>query len=91
MFKEGLSLDEISIMRGLTISTLENHLIPYIEKGEINVDFLVTLDKQKSILMALKNYNKSTGLNPVKMSLPQDISFSEIKFVLALKNRNDKK
>ena len=91
LFKEGLSLDEISIMRGLTLSTLENHLLPYIENGEINVDFLVTPDKQKTILMALKKYNKLTGLNPVKMSLPQDISFSEIKFVLALKNRNDKK
>ncbi|MDO8999480.1 MAG: helix-turn-helix domain-containing protein [Bacteroidota bacterium] len=87
LFKEGLSLEEISIMRGFTVGTLESHLTPYITSGEINIDFLVSPDKQKTIMRALEKFDKAAGINPIKSSLPSDITFSEIKFVLALKKK----
>lgn len=87
LFKEGLSLEEISIMRGFTVATVENHLTPYVASGEINIDFLVSQEKQKTIMRALEKFDKAAGLNPIKSSLPVDISFSEIRYVLALKNK----
>ncbi|MBL7910052.1 MAG: helix-turn-helix domain-containing protein [Bacteroidia bacterium] len=89
LFKEGLSLDEISIMRGFTRATLESHLTPYVASGEINIDFLVSPEKQKTIMRALEKFDKAAGLNPIKSKLPADISFSEIKYVLALKMKEE--
>lgn len=89
LFKEGLSLEEISIMRGFAIGTLESHLTPYVASGEINIDFLVSQEKQKTIMRALEKFDKAAGLNPIKSSLPADISFSEIRYVLALKNKEE--
>jgi ATP-dependent DNA helicase RecQ len=89
LFKQGLSVEEISIMRGFAKTTLEGHLAPYISTGEINIDLLVSREKQKTILQALEKFDKATGLNPIKSSLPDDISFSEIRYVLALKNKEE--
>lgn len=89
LFKQGLSIDEISIMRGFAKTTLEGHLAPYISTGEIDIDLLVSREKQKTILQALEKFDKATGLNPIKSSLPEDISFSEIRYVLALKNKEE--
>lgn len=89
LFKQGLSIEEISIMRGFAKTTLEGHLAPYISTGEINIDLLVSREKQKTILQALEKFDKATGLNPIKSSLPDDISFSEIRYVLAFKNKEE--
>lgn len=89
LFKQGLSIEEISIMRGFAKTTLEGHLAPYISTGEINIDLLVSREKQKTILQALEKFDKATGLNPIKSSLPDDISFSEIRYVLAFKNNEE--
>ncbi len=89
LFKEGMSLQEIAAVRGYTVGTLESHLTPYITSGEINIDQLVSEEKQKTILKALEKFDKSEGLNPVKSKLPSDISFSEIKFVLAHKMKEE--
>ena len=87
LFKEGLSLEEISIMRGFAVTTLEGHLAPYITSGEVNIDLLVSREKQKTIMTALEKFDKAAGLNPIKSSLPADVTFSEIRYVLALKEK----
>jgi uncharacterized protein YpbB len=87
LFKEGLSLEEIARVRSFSVSTLEGHLTSYVVSGELDINRLVSQDKQRIILKALENFKKETGLNPVKSALPADISFSEIRYVLAHKNR----
>lgn len=83
LYKQGNSIKEIAGQRGLTPSTIENHLIPFVANGEINIDELVTKQKQKLISEALQKFNYEDGLNPVKAKLPDDITFSEIRFVMA--------
>ncbi|MEO6305520.1 MAG: helix-turn-helix domain-containing protein [Bacteroidia bacterium] len=90
LFKEGMSLQEIASIRGYTITTLESHLTPYVSSGEININKLVSEDKQKKIMKALEKFDKAAGLNPIKSNLPSDISFSEIRYVLALKMKEEK-
>lgn len=90
LFKEGKKLEEIAKERGFSLGTIEGHLIPYIASGELNIDYLVSRQKQNIILKALENFKYETGLNPVKNSLPEEITFAEIRYVLAgkLKDKN---
>jgi ribonuclease D len=83
MFKENFTLDEIAMHRKLALSTVQSHLIPYLANNEINISKLVSEDKQKLILKALENFKNEHGLAVVKNKLPDDISFSEIRFVMA--------
>jgi len=85
LFRQGLNLEEIAKQRGFTLGTVETHLIPYIASGELHIDYLVPRKKQSLILKALENFDIKTGLNPIKQSLPEDISYSEIRYVLASK------
>jgi hypothetical protein len=90
LFKQGFKLEEIAKQRGFALSTIQGHLIPYIANGELGIDDLVSKEKQKLILKALEMFNYEDGLNPIKNNLPAEISFSEIRYVMAdrLKERN---
>lgn len=83
LFKQGLKLPEIAKQRGYTLGTVESHLVPYITDGSIMIDELVSKEKQKLILNALEKFNYEEGLNPIKSKLPPEISFSEIRYVMA--------
>lgn len=85
LFKQGKTTGEIAKERGLTVGTVETHLIPYIADGELSIDNFVSKAKQKQILKALENFKSEAGLNPVKASLPDDISYSDIRLVMASK------
>jgi hypothetical protein len=88
LYKQGLKLEEIAQQRGFALSTIEGHLTPYIESGDLNVDYLVSREKQNLILKALTNFKKESGINPIKNALPENISYSEIRYMVAFKNRN---
>jgi len=83
LYKQGFKLEEIAKQRGFTLSTVQGHLVPYIATGEIVIDDLVSREKQNLILTALEKFNYEEGLNPVKSNLPEDITFSEIRYVMA--------
>lgn len=83
LFREGKKLEEIAKQRGFALSTIQSHLIPYVASGEIAINDLVSTEKQKLITNALEKFNYEDGLNPVKNQLPADISFSEIRYVMA--------
>jgi hypothetical protein len=85
LFRSGKTTDEIAKERGLTLNTIQTHLIPYVANGEISIDNLVPRKKQNMILKALENFKPETGLNPIKASLPDEVTFSEIKYVLVSK------
>jgi len=83
LFRQGFKLEEIARQRGFALSTVQAHLVPYITNGEILIDDLVSAEKQKLILSALEKFSYEEGLNPIKNNLPADISFSEIRYVMA--------
>jgi len=83
LYKQGKKLEEIAKQRGFALSTIQSHLVPYVTSGEIVIDDLVSTEKQKLILKALEKLNYEDGLTPIKNNLPDDISFSEIRYVMA--------
>ena len=85
LYKEGKTVAEIAAARSLTSGTIESHLAHFVSMGEIKIEELVTREKIVIIEPALETYDKSLGLTPLKEKLGKDVSFGEIRLVLAWK------
>lgn len=82
LFKEGKSIAEIAKERNLSISTIETHLAWYVGSGEIDINKMVSLEKQLLIKAAAKTQGYQSH-KTLKGNLPDNISYGEIKLVLA--------
>lgn len=82
LFREGLPVDEIAKQRKLTAQTIEGHLAYYVERGEINIEELVSREKLLLIEPAIKDFTGGS-ITPVKEKLGSSISFGEIKLTIA--------
>jgi ATP-dependent DNA helicase RecQ len=66
---------------------VEGHLAYYVASKQINIDLLVSPEKQKLVLSAVEKFGK-TSLKIVKENLPEDISYGAIRMVLAAHKDN---
>ena len=82
LYKDGLTADDIAKQRNLTIQTIESHLAHYVQKGDINIEELVSREKLLLIEPVIKDFNGGS-ITPVKEKLGNSISFGEIKLVIA--------
>jgi hypothetical protein len=82
MFKEGKSIPDIMALRKLARSTIEEHLGLFLETGELSVDALMNEETQALIKIQLQNPNLE-GLKMIKEKLPENISYSNIRWMLA--------
>lgn len=82
LYKEGIAVAEIAKARNLTIQTIEGHLAWYVQKGEINIEELVSREKILLIEPAIKDFNGGSIL-PIKEKLGNDIGFGEIRIMIA--------
>ena len=80
LFRQGKTVAQVAVERGLVLSTIEKHLEHYIERGEIKVNELVS---QEHILIIMNELNGREDLmaGPVKEALGERVSWSEIHFV----------
>lgn len=79
--EEGLTPYEIAIERGLTESTVINHLTQAEEEGELETfEADVSLSTKRLIKESFQKIGSDT-LKPVKESLPDEISYDEIRYV----------
>lgn len=83
MFKSGLSIEEIAEVRELAKTTIESHLVRFIQTGEIMLDDLVQERKIEPIREAIRSVNAGFAVAPVKEFLGEDYSYAEIRAVLA--------
>jgi hypothetical protein len=83
LFMEGFKLEEIAKERGFALSTVQGHLLPYIASGEINLDKLVDEKKRRLIEKALEKFKYEDGIGVIKNKLPDDVTYTDIRFVLA--------
>ena len=90
LFEHGFNVEEIAQQRKLSINTIQSHLVTYIANGELKIDKLVDKEKQKLILKALENFDYNLGMTPIKNKLSNDVSYSDIRFMLAYKINESK-
>jgi uncharacterized protein YpbB len=82
MFREGKSVREIAADRSLTVGTIEGHLQPYVAKGMIDVFRLMDPVKVERVLETAKELD-TTALFPLKDRLGEEVTYSELRFVMA--------
>ncbi|MFA6598622.1 MAG: DNA helicase RecQ [Ignavibacteriaceae bacterium] len=81
LFKSGKSIADISVVRNLSTSTIENHLAFFVEVGKIDVTELVTLEKIGLIEKAIQ-LHRDLPLSELKKVLGENISYGEIRAVM---------
>ena len=84
LYKQGKTVNEIASIRNLTIQTIEGHLAHYVSNGKIDINDLVNREKIILIEPAISNFEGS-NITYLKNTLPDNISFGEIRLVIAYK------
>ncbi len=82
MFKSGKSIEEIAEERNIKIRTIEEHLIPFVENGDLDVFKFVSKEKLEKINEVHKTM-ENDFLTPIKEQLGDDYTWEEIKFAVA--------
>jgi hypothetical protein len=82
LFKEGKSVPEIAKERNMAISTIEGHLASFVANGEIDINKMVSEEKQLLIKEAAKIYGRES-FKTLKDNLPENITYGEIRMVMA--------
>jgi len=82
MFNKGLTVDRIAQERGLVQSTIEGHLAFFVEKGKLDINKLLSPEKQQAIEKELAT-DHNNSLKEVKNALGDDYSYGEIRMMLA--------
>ena len=82
LYKEGRTIADIAKFRNLTGATIETHLSKFISSGEIRMDELISREKIGIIESALKDFDGGSII-PIRQQLGEEISFGEIRMVMA--------
>jgi len=88
-YKEGKSIEQIATERGMSAITIEGHLAHYAGLGMLDVRAFVSEEKMKNIITVSKTLD-TTLFGPIKSSLGDDYSYSEIRFAMTF-HQNSKK
>ncbi len=90
LWEKGMKVDEIARKRGLTRSTITEHLVQLIGEGR-SIDLSRILSKERIALIgeAIARTG-SERLAPIKVLLPQDVSYDDIRLVAGQYGRKKK-
>lgn len=83
MFCKGMTIEEIAKSRELVTGTIAGHLEHYVRSGEIKIEQVVAADQLKKITKYLKENGNSQGMVQIKVALGDDVSYADIKLVMA--------
>jgi len=81
LFRSGKSVREIAAERNMAVTTIEGHLSHYVGLGELSIEELVSPEKVAEISRWYIE-NRSNSLGAAKAELGDNISYSELKYVL---------
>ena len=88
LHKQGLTVQAIAEMRGMSPGTISEHLLKVMEMGQaVDINLLVEPNRQQSIIQAIEIVGDER-LRPIFDFLQEGYSFEEIKFVRAWWRQN---
>ena len=83
LYEQGKTISEIADERNLTEQTIENHLLKCIQEGmKVNFEDFIPKESESQIIEAIEECG-ATLLKPIKEKLPENISYTAIKFTIA--------
>lgn len=80
LLKEGMSIEQIAEARNLVPSTIESHLISFLETKEVDISLFVTAEEQKYIENLIK-LNPEARAGEIRSISGEKISFTQIRAV----------
>lgn len=84
LYKKGFSLEKITKIRNLGLSTVHSHLLKwYLDGGELRLEELITPQEETQILTAISQTSDPTRLRLIREKLPEEITYEKIKLVCA--------
>ncbi len=83
LFKKGLPSAEIAARRGLVVSTVFAHFYRLIALGEIKARQCISDEVIRKVLWARQQSVNKSSLKELKQILPEEITYEEIRAVLA--------
>lgn len=86
-FREGKSIKEIAEARAMTLSTIESHLMKYLELGEIHITELVK-DKKLELITNLMESEPELTTTEIVQRLESTVSFAEVRMVRIARVKN---
>ncbi|MGH9873897.1 MAG: RecQ family ATP-dependent DNA helicase [Pyrinomonadaceae bacterium] len=90
LHRQGLSVAEIAAQRGLVANTIENHLVECLVAGlDVDLSQLVSSEDREQILKAIEQHG-TEKLKPIHDSLPENMTYNQIRFVVAEHLRSTK-
>lgn len=82
LFREGHSIEKIAKLRNLNRTTIEGHLTFYVQQGTLSIEQVMNPAKITAIQLAVEKMG-GKALTPIKESLGDEYTFSEIRYVIA--------
>lgn len=83
LFRQGMSLEEIAKSRELVTGTIAGHLEHYVRSGKIEIGELVHSDKVDRVMKYLHQHPDAQGITQIKVALGDDVSYADIRLVMA--------
>lgn len=81
LFRQGNNPEKIAQLRGLSLSTVENHLNEFILDGSVKANDLIPEELFQEILPVVQA-NGGPALKPIKEKLREEITYGQIRAVL---------
>jgi hypothetical protein len=93
LFNKGLSVAQIAKERSLVENTIIGHLCVFVEKGELDINRLLSSEKQNTMdkAFARKIPRAWSAVKAIKTELGSDFSYGDIKLMIAHKTHQMKK
>jgi len=86
LYTAGKTIKEIAEERNLSLTTIETHLSFYIPSGQLDINELVKSERQQAIKKAAEIFG-TDSLRVLKENLPEEITYGDIRMVLASMHR----
>ncbi|OSZ79486.1 DNA helicase RecQ [Chitinophagaceae bacterium IBVUCB1] len=83
LFNEGYDIPDIAAKRGMAVSTVENHLMPFVTNGELSAAKLIGKEKLDTIIALIKQTGETYASKPIKDLLPEEYSYGDIRIAQA--------
>ena len=88
LWQKSKSIEEVANIRKLTFQTISGHLLKYVEKGEIEVEELIDLEKLKLIYKKLNGKNDFESLTQMRSYLNDEFGFDELRLYKIWMSKN---
>ena len=83
LFSQGMTPVQIAAERGISVSTVLSHLVELSGEGKVDVSAIIPPDRRQTIEKIVRMVGTKQGLNPIKKLCPPDVSWEELRIVMA--------